>query len=107
MTLRFSASQQPSRCMELRPDGRWTRLLTALAAGPLSPDQLLEATDPGRYPVWRERKKIIAALHDMRDLGWIAGGRDRWIRTASGAAALRSVSDAHAVRIRPATPRSA
>lgn len=98
MTLRFSAAQQPARCMELRPGGRWTRLLTALAGGALSPDQLVEATDPGRYPVWRERKKVVAALHDMRALGWVAGGRDRWTRTASGAAALGSVKPANAVR---------
>lgn len=92
MTLRYSAAARPSRCMELRPGGRWTRLLTALAAGPLSADQLLEATDPGRYPRWRERKKIYAALQDMRDLGWIRSGLfGRWSRTAAGRAALESV----------------
>lgn len=92
MTLRFSAAARPDRCMELRAGGRWVRILAALGRGGMTADQLLEATDPGRYPRWRERKKIWAALHDMRDLGWIrAGVLGRWVRTASGAAALDSV----------------
>ncbi len=72
----------------LRPDGRWVRLLTALAAGPADAGSLLEATDPGKYPLWRERRKIRTALFDMADLGWVEATHWGWARTAAGADAI-------------------
>lgn len=72
----------------LRPDGRWVRILTALGEGPAEVGALLEATDQGKYPLWRERRKIRTALFDMADLGWVAATHWGWARTVDGTAAL-------------------
>lgn len=98
MTFRFSAAARPDRCLELRVDGRWARLLAALGRGAHTAPELLEATDTGRYPRWRERNKIHAALRDMRGLGWVRIDGRIWTRTPTGAAALQSALDANVVR---------
>lgn len=77
---------------QLRPDGRWARLLAALAPGPADIGALLETTDQGRYPLWRERRKIRTALFDMADIGWVAATHWGWTRTAAGTAALQRVA---------------
>ena len=80
---------------QLRAGGRWARLLTALGPGPADAAALLEATDQGKYPVWRERRKIRTALFDMADLGWVEATHWGWIRTGSGTEAIASVDDRH------------
>lgn len=78
----------------LRPDGRWSRLLAALGAGPADIAALLEATDQRRYPLWRERRKIRTALFDMADLGWVQATHWGWVRTVAGSAALAEATPA-------------
>lgn len=78
----------------LRPDGRWARLLKALERGPLDPSQLFDAIDQGRYPRWRERRKIVVALHAMASLGLTAATHYGWVRTVTGAAALQALASA-------------
>lgn len=79
----------PGRDPACRPDGRWHRLLRALATGPMAISDLLEQTDPGKHPRWRERRKVVDALKDLRALGLVS--RDDvwgWVSTAAGTAAL-------------------
>lgn len=72
----------------LRPNGRWFRILTAMAAGPADIGSLLEAIDQRKYPLWRERRKIHTALFDMADLNWVEVTHWGWVRTEAGRAAL-------------------
>lgn len=73
---------------QLRPDGRWARLLAALDPGPADAAALLAETDRGKYPLWRERRKIRTALFDMADLGWVEATDLGWVRTGAGTEAL-------------------
>lgn len=74
----------------LRPDGRWSRILEALAAGPLPQGAILKATNPGKYSRKIESLKIYTALRDMRAAGLIEHvGARGWLRTPTGEAALQ------------------
>ena len=87
----------------LRPDGRWFRVLTALGTGPADIGTLLESVDQGRYPLWRERRKIRTALFDMADLDWVAATPWGWVRTLDGGNALAEVTPAPTPNITPNT----
>jgi len=90
----------------LRPDGRWFRILTALAAGPADVGALLQAIDQLKYPLWRERRKIRTALFDMADLNWVEATHWGWVRTAAGTAALAEVTPAAALNTDPTAVRT-
>jgi hypothetical protein len=80
---------------QLRAGGRWARLLTELGKGPADVTELLQATDQGKYPLWRERRKIRTALFDMGNLGWVEATAWGWARTRAGTEAFASIDDRH------------
>lgn len=93
MTLRVS---NPAGDGQLRPGGRWHRLLAALETGSKDVEQLLAATDLGRYPRWRERRKIESALSDMGRACLVSAGVSSppvWFLTNISRRQLKELAD--------------